>query len=295
MDDVPSSKGCNLAHGTHVCDTTCILYHSGDGFFWKPHHNEPEYMATNTSLNTSCLREELGFTVPLGLPSGAYSPTDVLLSALPMLAVLAVWIVFEAWAAWRSGHRWCFRAASLLVGVVSTAGIGLTTWRLFDILACYGVLDAAWRVIATAVVVITCLLLVAALGVRYPRGAVLSFLLLAGVSVFAGWALHGGVVGVEGIGAAPLLAVQQLLCTNAIVALAQLPGHRRRRVAGVSSTRARGLVQSRPASSRRASSQAPATGGDLVADPLATRTPRGGVAPDPQCTQPPDRWTWFSL
>ena len=228
-------------------------------------------------MNDTCaLSGEFGF--PSASPSVTVDAAGVLLRAIPSMGFLVVWALFEAWSARRAGHLRCFRATSvLLVGGLATAGVGWIVWRFFEVLECDGVVEtAAWRIVAVAAVVFANLILLLGVGLRYPRLSIATLLSMAGAVLFADWALRGGVVLAPSIDAAPTVALQQLLLTNAVVMLSHLPGRRHRRP----TTRAT-VVPRKTEEKRRDHS--------LVVDALSTRAPR-----EDHVDARTPAWSWFA-
>ena len=203
------------------------------------------------------------------MPKKLTLPGDVVLHAAPTTVAIVLWLLLETSrrrAAVPRNGRWAGNA----IAVGATAALGVLAWRTFDLLACDD-LAAEWRYPTLLATSLLPVILLAAVAPRAPRLAILLFLAAAGASVFADWALSGGLLRTEA--AATLVAVQQLWALLAVVAMAHLP--------------ARGMI--RPSSTGGSTPRARARTSSVEAvDCLAKRR----CDPDP-VAEPERAWSWF--
>lgn len=172
------------------------------------------------------------FPLPDDPPSSLRDrPGALLLQSAPSLLTLLTWCAVETFAA---PHRSLPRGERVVVRLVSAcAGVALAVlaWRVFELLGCDGLVDNAeeWQLVAAGGASVAGILLFM-LSVRLPRTSAAIFYLLALGALAADWTFRQGwPASILSPAAAPFAAVQQLLCTQTVLALFFLTPHACRR------------------------------------------------------------------
>lgn len=216
--------------------------------------------------------------------------SGIVVQAVPSAVVALAWGILEASRRRRAFSR-AFRTSSLVMGVAALAAQTVLVWHLFDLLRCAdeegdATTTTTWQYVATVAAPLTDVALLFVVGARLPRIGILLFLALAAATVFADWALRGGLAE-RADAAAPLVPIQQLFALLTVVSFARLPG---RRHAATSSS---GLWPRWPRSTppkKLASSELP------VVDALTVRESRAATnaADASSSSSRGAQWSWFT-
>ncbi|MEC7001831.1 MAG: hypothetical protein VXX04_08330, partial [Actinomycetota bacterium] len=146
----------------------------------------------------------------------------IVVQSIPTTLSVLVWIALELRRRRRATVA-CVRRVARLLTLVASATTALLAWRVLEQLACEDHAPGiAWRVLGATGSVATGAFLAFAVVERAPRLAVLLALALASGSVVADVGLRGWLVSATPA-ALPLVAVQQLWDTIAVLLLLWLP------------------------------------------------------------------------
>ena len=143
-------------------------------------------MGPNTTV-TNCGGLDVLFPAPINrydLPL----VQAILVQSIPVILVTLLWFLVEIE---KPSFTIAFRYKSLIVGLLTSAVLGVVSWRILECLSCGGLVDDGWRVVASIMTPLTSasLFLVSK---RYPRFSVLISSVFAAGSVFGSWATEGG-------------------------------------------------------------------------------------------------------
>ena len=181
-------------------------------------------MCSNLSITFSHACSEVSTSIfpmpedPLPHLCGRYGWT--LLQSTPLLLALFTGCVIVLWPTVRA-LTFVERTLLQVVLYALTAMVAALVWRVVELLHCDDKLDNKWGVPGIITVVLVSVGLVHFVMPFRPRIVGVTFWLVALGSLVADWIFRGGYkTSLSSPGAYPLIAIQQILCTQTLLAIA---------------------------------------------------------------------------
>jgi hypothetical protein len=161
---------------------------------------------------------DLSILFPRNTTGSLQEPGSIAVQCTPTALISLFWLSLELARRRRRSSVTTF-ALTYTISLIASGGIGLLTWRTFDLLECENVDAEAWRMVGVICAPLAAIVTVL-IGTRFIRLGTLLALSVAGGTIFADWALRKWVTPEA---AQPFATLQHLWLFLALTCLLHLP------------------------------------------------------------------------